>query len=104
MSDWYSFEIIPADMQIDGFGDASERAFLDAIADRVAWFLEHDMDMLMSYLYRLDVAEHLINEALMPFSEEAPNQALAKLIVNRQKQRIATKGKYKVTPIEGWEF
>ena len=29
---------------------------------------------------------------------------LAKLILDRQKQRIATKQKYKVDPIEGWEY
>lgn len=104
MSQMADFDVIPEGFKLDKLNNISEIEFLAAIAERVAWFLEHDMDMLMSYLYRLDVAEHLINNALMPFNEEAPSLALAKLILNRQKQRIATKEKYKVEPIEGWEF
>lgn len=40
----------------------------------------------------------------MPFGDDPANVALAKLILERQKQRITTKQKYKVDPIDGWEF
>ena len=104
MSENSSFEIITSQLDLDNIHDISGDELLFAISDKVAWYLEHDTNMLLSYLYRLDVAEEHVNQALSPLNVEAPHLAIARLILNRQKQRMETKQKYKVTPIEDWEF
>lgn len=73
------------------------------IADRVERLLKADPDLLMSYLYRLDVEQKKI-EAAMATSVFPVHITFANLIWERQKQRIATKKKYRQDPIEGWEF
>lgn len=97
--------LIQKDIGLESADDpASETELLSAIIDRVAWMLEYDMDLLMSYLYRLDILEHRINTALMPGSPMTATEALGVLILERQKERVATKKKYKQNPIEGWEY
>ena len=76
---------------------------LKHIADRVEQLLKGDPDLLMSYLYRLDVEEKKINHALETAITPA-HVTFANLIWERQKQRMETKKKYKQDPIEGWEF
>ncbi len=73
------------------------------IADRVEQLLKADPDLLMSYLYRLDVTEKSIAKA-METSVSPIHVTFARLIWDRQKQRLATKSKYKQDPIKGWEF
>jgi len=83
----------------------SESDLFHAIRDRVTYLLETSPDLLMSYLYRLDVLEVKINAILSPDSPVAPIEGLSRLILERQKERIATKKKYKSDPpIPGWEF
>jgi len=82
----------------------SEEQILNLIADRVRYLLDHDIDLLLSYMYRLDVLEVNINAALKDGTMGPPDMAIAKLILDRQIQRVKTKKKYKVEPIEGWEW
>ncbi len=84
--------------------EADEQELLNAIVDRVTWMLRCDKDLLMSYLYRLDVLEHKINAALMPGNPLSAAEALGLLIFERQKERMETRRKYKTKPIEGWEL
>ena len=81
----------------------SDDEMVKHIAYRVEQMLKGDPDLLMSYLYRLDVEEKKINAALdtSPFPAHV---TFAHLIWERQKQRLITKQKYKQDPIEGWEF
>lgn len=102
MSD--SFDIIYNELQLESLDTASHEQLLELISEKVAWYLQNDPDLLMSYLYRLDVAEHKINSALSFQAAEEPNIGIGKLILERQKQRWSSKQKYKVDPIEGWEF
>lgn len=73
----------------------SEADLLELVSNEVAYMIEHRIDFLMSLLYRLDVLEPDINHALSPLCPEPANIALAKLIIDRQKQRILSKQKYK---------
>jgi len=92
------------DLAIESQSELTEEAFLELLTNRVTDMMARDIDLLMSYLYRLDIEESKINAAL-EFNAVLPaNQGLAKLILDRQKQRVATKKKYKQDPIEGWEF
>ena len=83
----------------------SENDLYNAIKDRVAYLLETSPELLMSSLYRLDVLEVKINAVLAPNSPVAPIEGLSRLILERQKERMASKKKYKSDPpIPGWEF
>ncbi len=73
------------------------------LADRVADLMQHKMETLLSMLYRLDVDETKIRQALDSGSDLAPHIAIAKLIVERQIARAKTKENYRTDPIEGWE-
>jgi len=89
----------------DALFELSESDMYKAIRGRVEYFLEKNPELLMSYLYRLDVLEVKLNAVLAPDAVVAPIDGLARLILNRQKERIATKQKYKSgPPIPGWEF
>lgn len=83
----------------------SESDLYNAIKDRVEYLLETSPDLLMSSLYRLDVLEVKIKAVLAPDSPVAPIEGLSRLILERQKERIASKRKFKSDPpIPGWEF
>ena len=81
----------------------SDEEMILHISDRVEQLLKGDPDLLLSYLYRLDVEEKKIAEA-METSVMPVHVTFANLIWERQKQRLETKKKYKQDPIEGWEF
>ncbi len=82
-------------------GDEAE--ILAALARRVEDLLETQPEFLMSMLYRLDVEESKINQVLHPGAVEPPNIALAKLIWERQKQRVFTKKTIKTQPLENMD-
>ncbi len=64
------------------------------LCDRIAWLIEHNMEYLLSLLYRNDVAEFKIHDALSPLNPDPANIALAKLVIERQLQRMATKRQF----------
>jgi len=90
-------------MEIELPQELSDEEMIKQIAYRVEKMLRGDPDLLMSYLYRLDVTQKSIKVALET-SLMPVHVTFANLIWERQKQRIATKKLYKQDPIEGWEF
>jgi len=86
----------------------SEEELLVLLTEQVAYMMEYKMDYLLSLLYRLDVLEHKINHVLSPVAIDSPAVGLAKLILERQKLRVATKQEYKPKTedddLEGWEW
>lgn len=72
----------------------SEEELFQMLSDRIAWLIEHNMEYLLSLLYRNDVAESKIYYALSPLDKDPANIALAKLVLERQKQRMETKKQY----------
>jgi len=84
--------------------DLSETDFLLIIKTRVSNMLENEPELLMSYLYRLDIIEEKIKGVLAKDSLVSPVDGLSHLILERQKERVASKKKYKQSPIEGWEW
>ncbi len=96
--------LIQSTLAINLTEDMSDEQMLLLIENRVTELMTQNSDLLFSYLYRLDIQEKKIKQALLNESD-APNLALSKLILERQKQRIASKKKYKQDPpIDGWEF
>ncbi|MEZ4960311.1 MAG: hypothetical protein R2830_10890 [Saprospiraceae bacterium] len=79
----------------------SEAELYQLLCDRISWLIEHNMEYLLSLLYRNDVAERKIHDALSPLCPDPANQALAKLVMERQKQRMETKKQYGSQPSDG---
>ncbi len=99
-------ELIVRDFEVEELeGESiSEQALLDALADRVAWLIEYRMEFLLSLMYRMDISEAKVNDALSPANPAPANVALARLVLDRQKERIRTKQQYKQDDLEGWEW
>ncbi len=85
------------DFEIEHKGDArmSEQELFDLLADHIAYMIEYRLEFLLSLMYRLDIDEAKVNEALSPGNEEPANVALTKIVLDRQKQRAFTKRFYK---------
>lgn len=86
---------------------ASEEELLALLADRIAEMLERRPEYLMSLLYRLDVLEKKIAPVMRPDAPEPANWGLARLVLERQKERAETKRTVKPEPLEGlegWEW
>jgi len=103
-------QLIARDFGIEKIGkqELTEEALLHLLESQVAYYIEHNLDFLLSSLYRLDISEKLVRDALLPSSDIAANVAIAKLILERQKKRVFTKQFYKQDKIDGlgeeWEF
>lgn len=80
--------------------------FFEAISERVAYFLDQDPDLLMSYLYRLDVDEARVRDVMRINDPSRIIRGIAKLIFDRQIERLRTKREYGINTIdeEGWEW
>ena len=72
----------------------TEEEIFQYLCDKIAWMIEHNMEYLLSLLYRNDVLEHKIHFALSPHEPDPANVALAKLVLERQKQRMETRKKF----------
>ncbi len=81
----------------------TEDELLALLSERIAEMLEQRPEYLMSLLYRLDVLEEKIRPALHPGAPEPAPMGLARLVLERQKQRVATKRSVKTDPLEGME-
>ena len=78
----------------------SEEELLAVLAGRIAEMLERRPEYLMSMLYRLDVLEEKIHPAMHPLAPEPANVGLARLVLERQMQRVATKRDIKIPPLD----
>ena len=72
-----------------------QETLIKFMAQRIEEMMSGDFEALMSMMYRLDVAESKIRQALAPGNLENPARGLAKLIIERQKQRMETREKYR---------
>ncbi|MBK6619520.1 MAG: hypothetical protein IPJ00_12150 [Saprospirales bacterium] len=73
----------------------TEEEFFIFLSDHIAYLIEHKLEYLLSLMYRLDVNEAKVHDALSPFAPEAANIGIARLVIERQRQRVATKQFYK---------
>ena len=95
------FELEPQDKIL------TEEELLGLLSDILAEMIERRLEFLLSLMYRLDIDEKKVHFALSPFCEEPANIALARLILERQKQRAFTKQYYKqedLGDLEGLEL
>ena len=85
-------------------GPTAEEAFIGLIAQRVEELLESNMELFLNHLYRMDVSEHKVAEALsIPENDaESVYVILARLILARQKERLETRRKFKQEDTDFW--
>ena len=80
----------------------NEPALLDLFTERIEEMIRHDLGILLSSLYRLDVEEHKIQSVLQ--SPDIPTaRGLAQLIIDRQKEKIKTRKEYSTGKKGEWE-
>ena len=96
-------KLIEGPFELTKVAEYSEADLIHALAERIAEMLERQPEQLMSLLYRLDVLEEKIIPVMRPDAPEPTNYGLARLVVERQKQRIATKKSVKIDPLEGMD-
>jgi hypothetical protein len=82
----------------------TEEQLLEALAERVEWMIEHRLESLLSMMYRMDVDERKVDFALSPLSPEPAHIAIARLILDRQKQRVFTRQHYKQHYPDKWDW
>jgi hypothetical protein len=75
--------------------EMTEEEFFNFLSDHIAYLIENRLEYLLSLMYRLDVSEAKVHWALSPFAPEPANIGIARLVLERQKQRVATKQFYK---------
>ena len=78
--------------------------FIQMIADRVAELMESNMELFLNHLYRMDVDEKKVNRMLLRTeeSEDSVYMAFARLIFERQKERLESRKKYKQQSSDFW--
>ena len=79
-----------------------DEPFVDSLAYKIDYLLEHNPDLLFSYFYRLDISEKKIEEILLQQGPIAVNLQLANLIIERQIKRAETKRTYKIEKDIDW--
>lgn len=84
--------------------DDSEQSFIDLIAERVAELMESNMELFINHLYRMDIDERKVNRTLLEAedSEETVYHAMARLIYERQKERLESRRKFRQEPTDFW--
>ena len=94
--------LISRDFELVGNSEdiATEEELLQILADKMDDMLQHQVEYLFSMMYRLDIDERKVHFALSPLAPEPANIGLARLILDRQKQRVYTKMHYKQDKID----
>lgn len=83
----------------------TEDELFEILSGQIAYMIDYKIDFLLSLMYRMDISEVKINEKLMPGAPEPANIGLARLVIERQKQKIETKKMYKSSSnSENWSF
>jgi hypothetical protein len=88
--------IISADFDLQKQEFDAKEELIKKVAEKVEFHMENNMELFFNHLYRMDINELKVEKILYdPESEESVYISLAKLIVERQFQRLETKRKYK---------
>ncbi len=99
-------ELIRRDFELEKTGDElSEDQLFQMLADHIDYLIERRMEWLLSLMYRMDIDEAKVQAALSPMALDPANIGLAKLVLERQKQRVHTKQTYRPEDLgEEWEW
>ena len=95
-------KLIDTQFGLDLEDQPHDEQLIKVLSDRIAYLLMHEMESFMTLMYRMDVSEKKVAAALSPNNLEPPHVALAKLVIQRQLERMQTKSKYKQPPLKDW--
>jgi len=99
-------ELIIRDFELGAAAEEElgEEELIALLSPRIEWLLEYRTEFLFSLMYRLDVSEKKVDGALSPGAPEPAHIGLSRLVVERQKERIATRNAYPAKDLgEEWE-
>ncbi len=99
-------ELIVRDFELEPVSEEElgEEELIALLVPRIEWLLEYRTEFLFSLMYRLDVSEAKVNEALSPGAPETAPLGLSRLVIERQKERMATRRAYPARDLaEDWE-
>lgn len=74
--------------------NVTEQELINFLEQFVQNLLDTDMKQLFYVLYRLDINEQKVHQALDPSAIELPHKTLAQLIFNRERQKAKTRIEY----------
>lgn len=78
----------------------TDEELVQLLSERIAVMLEREPEQLMSLLYRLDVLEKKIVPVMHPLAPEPAHIGLARLVLERQRQRMETKRSVKTEQLD----
>jgi len=84
---------IQQQFDLDKISEFSEAEMILMLSKRISEMLDTETDLLFSTLYRLDIYESKINAVL--YSSEDTATGLARLVIERQKQKIKSRADHK---------
>ena len=84
-------DVIINNFQLDDIEHLDEKTLHQALSSRIAEMLDFEMDLLFSTLYRLDVLEYKIKAVLSGSTGEGIADGLARLVIERQKEKMVTR-------------
>ena len=84
---------IQQQFDLENVNEASEAEMILVLSERISEMLDSETDLLFSTLYRLDIYESKINAIL--FSSEDTATGLARLVIERQKQKFKSRAEHK---------
>lgn len=74
--------------------EASWEALEAWLTERVAYLLDRETERLFQALYRIDVSEQLVHEIMSGTPSDIARN-LARAIIEREKQKVITRAKYR---------
>ena len=97
------YKAIEKDFDIERFGDMpvgnDQQELLDNLKrfleEKINHLIEHDVDKLLSLLYRIDVSEKKVRAILAAHPHQDAAPLIAELIIERQIQKLISRKKYK---------
>lgn len=72
----------------------TEEELLNLLSEYVQELIDTDFNKLVNTLYRIDVFENKIKKALETSNPKTANKVIAKLILEREKQKIITREQF----------
>jgi len=94
-------QLIEQDFSLDITAQITEEELIAMLADHIYLWIREDLERLFSVLYRLDVPEHKVHYALNNDVGEPANVYIARLVVEREKQKARTRLLYSDTEGDG---
>jgi len=89
--------------EVPGDEQVKHEALKKILSKRIEEMIDHELDRFVNLLYRIDISEAKVKQALsqQPFSKAVEN--VAEMIIQRQLQKVITRKQYS-TPSHDLEF